>query len=80
MKIALVNVNFRTSGAEQLLGYMTPLPLLLIGGALINRGYKHIQLFDAANRNYGHLYLLLKTISVNNKTFYTLSISNKMVY
>lgn len=52
MKIALVNVNFRTSGAEQLLGYMTPLPLLLIGGALIKSGYKNIQLFDAANKNY----------------------------
>ncbi len=52
MNIALVNVNFRTSGAEQLLGYMTPLPLLLIGGALIEKGYESIRLIDAANRNY----------------------------
>jgi len=30
--------------------------------------------------NLGHLYLLLKTITVNNGKLYTLSVSYKMVY
>ncbi|MBN2423078.1 cobalamin-dependent protein [Candidatus Woesearchaeota archaeon] len=51
MKIGLINVNFKSEGPEVLVGYMTPYPLLLIGGALIDKGFKDCKLIDAAKEN-----------------------------
>jgi anaerobic magnesium-protoporphyrin IX monomethyl ester cyclase len=49
MKIGLVNVNFRSEGPENLMGYMTPLHLLALGGPLIDAGFTDISLIDAQN-------------------------------
>lgn len=49
MKIGLINVNFRSEGPETLMGYMTPLHLLALGGPLIDAGFTDVALIDAQN-------------------------------
>ncbi|TYT72719.1 B12-binding domain-containing radical SAM protein [Microcystis aeruginosa] len=49
MKIGLINVNFRSEGPETLMGYMTPLHLLALGGPLIDAGFTDTALIDAQN-------------------------------
>jgi anaerobic magnesium-protoporphyrin IX monomethyl ester cyclase len=49
MKIDLINVNFRSEGPETLMGYMTPLHLLALGGPLIDAGFTDTALIDAQN-------------------------------
>ena len=49
MKIGLINVNFRSEGPETLMGYMTPLHLLALGGPLIDAGFTDVTLIDAQN-------------------------------
>ena len=51
MKVGLINVNFRSEGPETLMGYMTPLHLLALGGPLIDEGFTDIALIDAQNDN-----------------------------
>lgn len=52
MRIGLVNVNVRSDGPEKLVGYLPPLPLLCIGGALIDAGFTDISLIDATTDNF----------------------------
>jgi anaerobic magnesium-protoporphyrin IX monomethyl ester cyclase len=49
MKVGLINVNFRSEGPETLMGYMTPLHLLALGGPLIDAGFTDVTLIDAQN-------------------------------
>ena len=52
MRILLVNPDYHCGGAEVPIGTMTPLGLLLVAGALIDRGHE-VELLDASKRRMG---------------------------